>query len=72
MAQYIVTRRNEDGTYDNVGMNNRGLFTNYRTLAGALRYAVKPFARGGMVRVEIFNGTVYGRAPNDTRYYNFG
>ena len=72
MSQYIVTRLNEDGTYDNVETNNCILFSQYRTLTGALRHAIKPFANGGMVRVEIFNDGVYGRAPNDTRYYNFG
>ena len=53
--QVIVTKQNNDGTYDEVGMNNRALFSQYKTISGAIRYGAKPFARGKPCRIEFFN-----------------
>lgn len=57
----IVTRQNADGTYDNVGMNNRTLFSQYRTKVGLIHYGVKRFANGKKCRVELFrDNEIYG------------
>lgn len=48
----IATRQNPDGTYDEVGMNNCRLFSQYQTINGALRYAVRNWT--GPVRFEFF------------------
>ena len=66
----IVTRRNSDGTYDEVGMNNRALFSQYRTIAGAMRYAAVPFSKGRRTRIEFFTDSgIYGE-PFKTLYIN--
>ena len=70
MTTYIITKQNADGSYDEVGMRNRTLITGYKTMAGALRYGIEPFARGCIARVEIFRGSVYGNI-SDIRFYNF-
>jgi hypothetical protein len=57
--RYIVTRQNADGTYDEVGMSNRTIVSGYKTWAGALRYAIKPFGRGVTVRVEAFPSNLH-------------
>jgi hypothetical protein len=54
----ILTRQNPDGSYDEVGMNNRRLHSHYKTVQGALRYALKsatPDWRGVTVRFEFFH-----------------
>ena len=35
----IITKQNKDGSFDQVGMINRRLFSHYKTINGALRYA---------------------------------
>lgn len=67
--QYIVTRQNADGTYDEVGMNNRAVISGYKTYAGAVRYGIKPFGRGVTVRVEVYPSNLY-KAPVDIFYIN--
>ena len=72
--QYIVTRQNADGTYDEAGMRNRTVVSGYSTWAGALRYAIKPFGsapfgRGVTVRVEAYPSDLY-KAPVDIFYIN--
>jgi hypothetical protein len=52
--QIIVTKQNPNGTYDEVGMNNRALFSQYKTISGAIRYGAKPYANGKPCRVEFF------------------
>lgn len=64
--QMIVTKRNPDGSYDEVGMNNRALFSQYRTISGAIRYGAKPYANGRPCRVEFFSN-IYGQ-PFKTIY----
>ena len=42
----IVTKENADGSFDNVGTNNRALFSNYKTLKNAIKFgAVPPVCR---------------------------
>jgi hypothetical protein len=67
--QYIVTRQNADGTYDEVGMRNRTVVSGYKTYAGALRYAIKPFGQGATVRVEVYPFSVC-LDPVDIFYIN--
>lgn len=57
--QYIVTRMNADGTYDEVGGRNRTIISGYKTRAGALRYGIKPYARGTTARVEVYPSSSY-------------
>lgn len=62
----IVTRQNEDGTYDEVGMSNRFLKT-YKSLKRAHKEA-KSYSAGRKYRLEIFYGeSIYGK-PNKIEY----
>ena len=56
MLKIIVTKQNKDGSFDEVGMNNRALFSNYKTLKNAIKFGAKPFANGKACRVEVFPG----------------
>jgi hypothetical protein len=56
----IVTRPNEDGTYDTCGLNNRTLVSGYKTFKGALEHGVKPYGAGAVVRVEVYGERLYG------------
>ena len=56
----IVTKENADGTYDDVGTNNRVLISGYKTLKNAMKFGVKPFANNKPIRVEIYpHGNIY-------------
>ena len=50
----ILTRQNFDGTYDEVGMNNRTVISGYKTMRNAIKYRVLPFGQGRPVRVEEY------------------
>ena len=50
----ILTRQNPNGTYDEVGMNNRTVITGYKTVRNAIKYRVLPFGQGRPVRVEEY------------------
>jgi hypothetical protein len=65
--QYIITRMNADGTYDDVGMSNRTVVSGYATYRGALQHAIKPFGRGTTVRVEAYPSGLY-KDPVDIHY----
>lgn len=60
MIRYLITRQNKDGTFDSVGMNNRALISGYKTYRNAFKFAINPFGRGALVRVEVYRGSVYG------------
>jgi hypothetical protein len=36
----IITRQNADGTYDEVGINNRMLRSEYKSIKSLLRYGI--------------------------------
>ena len=55
----IVTRQNPDGSFDEVGMRNRTLFSDLKTVRGVLRRARKLWPIGAL-RLEVFYGSVYG------------
>lgn len=63
---FIVTKENEDGSFDSVGMNNRRL-VDLKTAGGVLRRLyrhgfIKP---GNRIRVEAFRRT-YDEYPYHT------
>ena len=58
--KYLITRQNKDGTFDSVGMNNRTLISGYKLYRNAFKFAINPFGRGALVRVEKYPGSVYG------------
>lgn len=56
----IVTKQNANGTYDSVGMSNRALFSEYKTLRGAIKYGARTFANNRPFRVEVYpSGNIY-------------
>ena len=58
MAQFIVTRKNSDGSFDDVGMNNRYLTSHYKTLNGLLRYGISEQWKTAGFRVQDMNDRV--------------
>lgn len=56
MTTYILTRQNNDGSYDEVGMNNRCIIRGYKTYRNAFKFGINPFGRGRTVRVEQYAG----------------
>ena len=51
----IITRPNNDGTYDEVGMNNRTITKNYKSKQSLKRYAIPDhFKNKGKLRIEYF------------------
>ena len=40
MAQFLVSLRKEDRTFDKVGMNNRYITNDYKTLKGLLQHGI--------------------------------
>lgn len=52
----LVTRRRYDGTWPNVGMNDRTVIGPYRTIATINKHALN-WGNGERLRVEIFIGT---------------
>jgi hypothetical protein len=40
MAQFLVSLRKEDGTFDKVGTNNRYITNDYKTLKGLLQHGI--------------------------------
>lgn len=62
----IVTKQNADGSFDEVGMNNRSIFSQFKTKIGAFR-RMKQILPPGTYRLEFFtdNG-IYGD-PFDTQ-----
>jgi hypothetical protein len=64
----IYTRQNKDGSYDNVGMNNQRLTSNYTTTNGFLRYGIPDNFRGNTLRLEVYFGDSIYRAPDKTMF----
>lgn len=61
MSKYIVTRQNDDGSYDEVGMNNRCIISGYKTFRNAFKYGINPFGNGKRVRVEVYGESVHSK-----------
>lgn len=64
----ICTRQNEDKTYDEVGMNNRFLTSEYTTTNGFLRYGIPTHFYGNDIRLEVWFGDNIYRAPDKVLY----
>lgn len=58
MSKFIVTRKNKDGSFDNVGMNNRYLTSKYKTLSGLIRYGISEQWKRDGFRVQDINDKV--------------
>lgn len=71
MLKIIVTRQ-VNGKFQDCGMNDRTIFSHYKTLSNALRYGAKRFANGKPCRVEVYpSGNIY--APcNWVLYFDAG
>lgn len=64
MHKVIVTRINEQGTYDEVGMRNRTVITGLTSVPGILHRA-RTFANGKSFRVEWYTeSTFYSTKPS--------
>jgi hypothetical protein len=50
----IITRANPDGSFDEVGMNNRTVTKSYKTRRGLFNYGLPENFRGRL-RIEIFS-----------------
>ena len=63
MPKVIVTRQNSKGTYDQVGMSNRTIVSDLKTVKGILNrlHKYKWLQVGQMVKLEYFdNNSIYG------------
>jgi hypothetical protein len=58
----IITRPRNDGTYDEVGMNNRTLTKHYETERGLLKYGIPKHFKGTL-RIELYNSTIHSDKP---------
>ena len=67
MTKYLVTKQNDDGSYDSVGTKNRAIFSGYKTYKNAYKFAINPFGRGRTVRVEVYGDEIYAE-PSKTYY----
>lgn len=65
MAKFIVTRKNSDNSFDDVGMNNRYLTSSYKTLAGLIRYGVSGQWKIAGFRVQDMNDRVIYQSPEN-------
>jgi len=56
----IVTKQNADGSYDEVGMNNRTIIGPYKRYGTINKYA-RLYANGKMYRVELYADRIDGK-----------
>lgn len=64
----VVTRQNSDGTYDEVGMNNKCLISHLKAKYAIDRHA-RAFGRGSRVRLEYYSDNeFYSEKPRKTYY----
>jgi len=66
----IVTKQNDDGTFDEVGMGNRFVTASYKTKKNLIRYNTdRDFKR--TIRFEIYHDSINGElTPFDIVYIN--
>jgi hypothetical protein len=60
----LVTRQNPDGSYDEVGMNNRTIFEG-KSYPQILR-KISAWAKGRTVRIEEYSGSILGKSSWET------
>lgn len=65
----IITRPNSDGTYDDVGMNNRTVSGTYRLLSNLIKHGTPKHFKGRL-RYELFYGdSILPEKPDKTAYW---
>jgi hypothetical protein len=57
MIKAIVTKQNADGTFDEVGMNNRTIIGPYKRLSTILKHADEWAGPNKTIRVELYRNT---------------
>jgi hypothetical protein len=62
--KYLVTRQNPDGSYDEVGMNNRTIFEG-KSYPQILR-KISAWANGRSVRIEEYPSSILGKPSRET------
>ena len=62
----IITKQNEDKSFDECGMNNRRVTKSYKSVATLLKYGLPKFWKSSTVRVEFFLGESILGKPFDT------
>lgn len=66
----IVTRENNKGTFDEVGMNNRMIIDWLKSESHIIKHA-REFSNGKKVKLEYFHDdNVYGK-PFKTKFHTF-
>jgi hypothetical protein len=58
MTKFIVSLRKADGSFDEVGMNNRYITTGYKTLSGLVRHGISKVGKDRGYRVYNDNGRI--------------
>ena len=58
--KYLVTRQNNDGSFDEVGMTNRTIYVDLKTVKGAARRARKLWPNAGLRIEEFADERFYG------------
>jgi hypothetical protein len=64
----IYTKQNAAGGYNEVGMNDRGISSDYSTTRNFLRYGLPAHFYGNTLKLEVFYGDNIYRAPDKTMY----
>jgi len=65
----IITRQNKDGTFDNVGMNNKMITGEYKTKKNLLRYGIPEHFKKHTCRIELFLD-IHDKQPFEIIKYN--
>ena len=63
--KFLVTRQNKDGSFDEVGMTNRTLYSDLKTIKGAARRARKLWPNADL-RIEVFAAERFYGEPLQT------
>ena len=64
----LYTKANSKGEYNDVGMTDRGLTSDYTTTSGFLRYGLPSNFYGNRVRLQVFYGEDIYRSPDKVIY----
>lgn len=63
----IITRRNNDGSFDEVGMNNRILTGQYKLLCNLVKFGVPEHFKNHECRFELYyNNIIFEHQPFKT------
>ena len=63
--KFLVTKKNKDGSFDEVGGRNRTLYGDLKTVKGAARRARKLWPNAGL-RIEAFSAERFYGEPSQT------